>query len=210
MYIYINMDRYKLNKIFPAFYPKYPYIQRFVHIFLELSVISYIFAPQINFNMAVTTAKIPVKKFVGQWLMFHFGNPVRFPDYSLENMDLRRFSLSKHEYQKLGIVEDENEFTVDVVIPKSKHKPPTVYHYYGKQGRAVINDSIERLFRQNMFAELGDRIMRGHDLNVAILAWCEKHGIDTAYSNTIKQRYYRIRDTYQKQGIDLRKKVNAC
>ena len=43
----------------------------------------------------------------------------------------------------------------------------------------------------------------------AIYAWCEKHGIDIDYADTIRQRYYRIRDQYTKKGIDLMKKTKS-
>lgn len=157
----------------------------------------------------VYTVYIPVKPFVAQWLKFHFGDPVKFPDFSLENQDLRRFSLSKHEYQKLKIKETEHNGGVLVVLPQSKSKDPATYHYLGKRGEEAVVDSIERLFRRNMFCELGDETMRGCNLNIAIRAFCEKHGIEEQYSNTIKQRYYRIRDSYQKCGIDLRKKTKT-
>lgn len=43
----------------------------------------------------------------------------------------------------------------------------------------------------------------------AIYAWCEKHGIDIDYADTIRQRYYRIREQYAKKGIDLMKKKKS-
>lgn len=157
----------------------------------------------------IWTVYIPVKPFVAQWLKFHYGDPVRFPDLSLENQDLRRFTLNKHEYDRLGIKRSEHNGGVLVVLPQSKHKDPETYHYLGKRGEEAVIDSIERIFKQNMFCELGDETMRGCNLNIAIKAWCEKHGIDEQYSNTIKQRYYRIRDCYQQCGIDLRKKTKS-
>ena len=164
----------------------------------------------INFIMKeVYTVFIPVKPFVAQWLKFHFGDPVKFPDFSLENQDLKRFSLNKKEYKRLGIKEREHNGGVMVVLPQSKSKDPEYYHYLGRRGEDAIVDSCERIFRRNMFCELGDETMRGCNLNVAIKAWCEKHGIDEQYCNTIKQRYYRIRDSYQDCGIDLRKKSKS-
>ena len=40
----------------------------------------------------------------------------------------------------------------------------------------------------------------------AIYAWCEQHGIAIDYADTIRQRWYRLRNAYIKNNIDLTEK----
>lgn len=74
------------------------------------------------------------------------------------------------------------------------------------RGKNAIVQCCELLFNRNLWVELGDMSAIGCKTMTAIYAWCEKHGIDVEYAYTIRQRWYRLRDSYTKKGIDLMKK----
>ena len=76
---------------------------------------------------------LKVKPLIAQWLAFHYGTPVRFPDQSAENACIRRF-LTR---QPSGIPKMQGEGEVAVCIPDSKQKPVVTYNYLGTHARAA-------------------------------------------------------------------------
>ena len=92
-----------------------------------------------------------------------------------------------------------------IVIPESKAKDPTIYNYLGPRAKEAVIESIEDLFRRNMWAELGDMMANEQSVGVnkIVAAWCEMHGIDDDYIETIRQKFYRIRKAYTNKGINL-------
>ncbi|MBS1438245.1 MAG: hypothetical protein HP007_10830 [Bacteroides sp.] len=50
---------------------------------------------------------------------------------------------------------------------------------------------------------MSDLTKRDCGLNKTIAAWCEMHGIDDDYSETVRQKYYRMRTSYSRRGIFL-------
>lgn len=90
-----------------------------------------------------------------------------------------------------------------IVIPDSKAKPPQYYNYLGKKAKAAVKETIEDLFRANLWNEMSDLTRRNCGLNKTIAAWCEMHGIDDDYSETVRQKFYRMRTNYSRRGIFL-------
>lgn len=74
------------------------------------------------------------------------------------------------------------------------------------RGKIAVEECCEYLFKRNLWNELGDMSDIGCNLMTAIYAYCEEHGIDIIYADTVRQRYYRVRDQYSKKGINLMKK----
>jgi len=58
----------------------------------------------------------------------------------------------------------------------------------------------------NVYSTLNDMSAIGCSVLNAIDAWCEMHGIDIEYDRTILMRYNRLRKSYEKKGIDLRRR----
>ena len=54
-----------------------------------------------------------------------------------------------------------------------------------------------------MWAELDGMFDGTVGLNKTIAAWCELHGIDDDYVETVRQKYYRMRNSYNKRGVFL-------
>lgn len=143
---------------------------------------------------------IKLEKYLSQWLVHALGNPVRFPAQSNENAVIRRF------LQKLpdGIQpEMPFEGATAIVIPDSKAKDPAIFNYLGPRAKEAVTEAIEDLFRRSLWAELGDMFDGSVGLNKTIAAWCELHGIDDDYVETVRQKFYRIRKSYNKKGVFL-------
>lgn len=146
---------------------------------------------------------IKLKPFVAQFLTHSLGNPVEFPAQSPENSTIHYFIDRLPEEKQPDSYQSD---LTAIAIPDSKTKPAASFNYLGPRGKNAIVECCEHLFNRNMWNELGDMSDLGCKTMTAIYAWCEKHGIDCDYADTIRQRYYRIRDSYTKRGIDLMKK----
>lgn len=153
---------------------------------------------------------IPVKPFVKQWLLTHYdGEPIAFPSQSLENAVIKRFTM---KLPKGKVPELQKEGEVAIKIPESKAKPASTYYYLGALGKEAVEEVIEDNFKLCLWNEIWS-LYRSYEnqgiskhLNAILRAWMEHHGISIRYEETIKQRFYRIREAYRKKGIDLIRK----
>lgn len=156
---------------------------------------------------------IKIEKYLEQWLTHSLGHPVKFPAQSNENAVIRRFLQRNPEGCSPGLMQDG---LTAIVIPDSKAKDPSVYNYLGPHAQEAVIEAIEDLFRRNMWTELGDMSDITVGLNKMVAAWCEMHGIDDDYVETVRQKYYRIRKSYTQKGINLqsltrvKEDKNAC
>jgi hypothetical protein len=95
--------------------------------------------------------------------------------------------------------------SVPVLIPDSVAKPPETYNYMGVRGKKAVREAIKDLFVRAMWADISQLEKSSVGLNSLIAAWCEKNGIGIDRINTVRQAYYRIRDSYARKEINLRK-----
>lgn len=138
---------------------------------------------------------LQLEPFVSQWLIHSYGSPVKFPAQSVENATIRRFLAKQPE----GAEGMEKEGTA-IVIPDSKAKPPIVYNYLGKHGKAAVTECIEDNFNRCLWMEMCDTDLDRMSIMTAIYAWCELHGINVDHGFTIRQRFYRMREAYLRKG----------
>ena len=155
-------------------------------------------------NMSKFVIYLKLQPFVAQWLHHHYGNPVQFQPKSVENSTILQFTQKLPEGRQPDTAADG---LTAVCIPDNEKKDPSVYNYLGPKGKEAVVDCIERTFKLMMWSELNDMSDVGCSVLGAIDAWCEMHGIDIEYDRTILMRYNRIRNSYVKKGVDLRRKM---
>lgn len=144
-----------------------------------------------------------VKPFIGQWLTYHFGNPIVFPARSAENACIRRFvGLRPRDWKP----KKPEGYIVPVTIPETKRKKSICWNYMSKSACEALVEIIEETFKMQMWNDLNDMTRCGCTILKCVRAWCENNGISTDYDYTLKMRYQRMRNSYLKCGIDLRKK----
>lgn len=152
-------------------------------------------------SMSKFVIYIKLEKYISEWLTHSLGYPVRFPNGSNENAVIRAFiqQTPKGETPKTAA-----EGMTPIYIPDSKAKPPESYNYMTDSGKKAVREAIHDLFTRNLWNELRpiDSI-KGVGVNTRIAAWCEMHGIGLDRVETVRQKYYRIRDAYKKRGINL-------
>ena len=57
-----------------------------------------------------------------------------------------------------------------------------------------------------MWTELSQRFIQRQVKQMTVVrAWCEEHGIDIDYADTIRQRYYRMQRQYENKGVKVEK-----
>ena len=78
---------------------------------------------------------IKVERYIKEWLIFHFGNPVRFPDRSFENEVLHRMLTRRPPNEPPELPSDD---TVSIVITDNKHRRPEFYNYLGFHGQRTV------------------------------------------------------------------------
>lgn len=141
---------------------------------------------------------LQLEPFVSQWLTHSYGSPVKFPAQSVENATIRRFLAKQPE----GATSIEREGTA-IALPDSKAKPTLVYNHLGKHGKAALTECIEDNFKRCLWMEMCDADFDRMGMTRAMCAWCEMHGISVEYADTIRQRFYRIRESYRRKGIGM-------
>ena len=143
---------------------------------------------------------IKLEKYLSEWLTHSLGCPVRFPNGSNENAVIRAFIQKTPEDE---IPEKASDDATPIYIPDSKAKPPESYNYMTESGKKAVREAIMDLFTRNLWNELRpiDNINIG--VNTRVAAWCEMHGIGLDRVETVRQKYYRIREAYKKRGINL-------
>lgn len=150
--------------------------------------------------MAQMVIYIRLPKYLAEWLTHSLGDPVKFPAQSNENAVIRAFIQPVPEGDK---PQTGGEGYTAIVIPESKAKPPETYNYIGPSGQDAVKEAIMDLFVQNLWADLS-KLENSHiGVNTRVRAWCEMHGIDLDRVETVRQKYYRIREAYTKRGINL-------
>lgn len=143
---------------------------------------------------------IKLEKYLSEWLTHSLGCPVRFPTGSNENAVIRTFLL-RLPPDTLPLMATPE--TTPIFIPDSKSKPPECYNYMGPRGLKALHEAIMDLFIRNLWNDLRPIEHSRIGVNTRIAAWCEMHGISLDRVETVRQKYYRIRDAYTKKGINL-------
>ena len=141
------------------------------------------------------------EKYLAEWLTHSLGDPVVFPSCSNENAVIRAFIDKAPDGEP---VQQKQDGEIAIAIPDSKAKPPETYHYMSASGKKAIREAVLDLFTRNLWNDLRSLENSPIGVNTRIAAWCEMHGIGIDSVETVRQRFYRIRDAYTKQGINLR------
>lgn len=148
---------------------------------------------------------LTLKPFIAQWLRHHFGDPAVFLAQSVENACIRHFLT--HQPKRLPLMRQNEE--VAICIPDSKQKPVITYNYLSINARKAVAECIEDTFRMQLWRDLSDIEQCQCTLLSAVRAWCEANGVSLDYDYTLKMRYQRMRNSYLKHGIDLRRTARA-
>ena len=147
---------------------------------------------------------VHLEPFLKQWLLHSFQEPVSFPAQSVANATIRHFVTRQPADKPVPLKEDGD---VAIRIPDSKYKKPSIFNYLTQYGHAALREHINDLFNLDLWANLSDVATNNLHIMNSIYQYCDDHNIDIEYANTIRQRFYRMRKSYEKHGIRLEKKT---
>lgn len=153
--------------------------------------------------MSQSVIYLKLKPFIRQYLVHAFGDPVRFDDHSVTNARIISVLQRKPGYHCPDTPADD---LTAVCIPYSKQKDPAAFNFVSSKGKTLIIEHIEAVFLMNLWNEMSQMCGDDTKLQTAAYAWCEMHGIDLDYADTIRMRYYREKKKLLEHGIDLRSK----
>jgi hypothetical protein len=153
--------------------------------------------------MSQSVIYLKLKPFIRQYLVHAFGDPVRFDDHSVTNA--RIISVLQRR-PGASCPEPPADDLTAVCIPYSKQKDPASFNFVSSSGKNLIIEHIEAIFLMNLWNEMSQMCGDDTKLQTAAYAWCEMHGIDLDYADTIRMRYYREKKKLLEHGIDLRSK----
>lgn len=146
--------------------------------------------------------QIRVERYIKEWLEFHLGSPVKFPERSYENALLHSY-LGKRPAD--APPEKTRGDCVAVVITDCLHRKPEYYNYLGTRGHRVMASAIDGLFRLAMWSGCAPLLHADTELNRGIDKWCAENGISLDAREAVRQKFYRMRKAYLKTGIILGK-----
>lgn len=158
------------------------------------------------------TISIHLPYYLGQWLTHALGSPVRFPSQSYENRLLSRL-LTRRPMEGTHTVSPMSDddggtqrMQVEIIIPDNSMHRPEYYNHLSRRARALMADAIETLFRIHLWSECVSFIHSRTGLNTGIDQWCRRQGIGIEYREAVRQKFYRMRRAYERDGIILGEK----
>lgn len=159
------------------------------------------------------TVSILLPYYLAQWLTHALGNPVKFPVQSYENRLLSRL-LSRRPRGEGSCATSPvaegnahaNRQRVSLVIPDNDLRRPEYFNYLSVRARAQMAEAIEALFRLHLWSECVCLIHSRQRLNQGIDQWCRRQGISIEYREAVRQKFYRMRRAYEREGIILGEK----
>ena len=148
-----------------------------------------------------------------QWLTHTLGNPVKIPVQSYENRLLSRL-LSRRPRGEGSratspVTEGDaraNRKRVSLVIPDNDLHRSEYFNHLSVRASAQMAEAIDTLFRLHLWSECVCLIHSRQGLNQGLDQWCRRQGISIEYRETVRQKFYRMRRAYERDGIILGEK----
>lgn len=144
---------------------------------------------------------INLPKYLSEWLISHFGNPVVFPHSSPQNAIIRTFLLQRPADE---LPDTGGDGLTAIAIPDSVAKPPERFNHMKRLGKKAVAESCKDLFLRALWSDISPIVDSPVGLNSLIGAWCEQNGISVDHIETVRQCFYRIRKNFSSHGVNLR------
>ena len=160
------------------------------------------------------TVFISLPFYLSDWLVYLYGEPLKFPTRSPENDLLhvlavrsgcRRCPASMHSIDQTRATHRR----VRVFLPDRSFHKPEHYHHLSAECAAVFVRYLHRIFRLTLWNVGCSLIESGRPLAPGIDDWCASHGITVAHREAVRRKFYRIRSGYAARGIVLRQRLSS-
>ena len=143
-----------------------------------------------------------VEPYLKAWLESNFGEPVVLPKDSPENKTIVRFLELKGSRENEEVTDSESNLRI--LIQGTREKRPERFNYLPERAKKILISSLDGLFEQNLWQDFNhQRKLNKCSIIDFIYAWMEDYKIPFDAHETLRQRYYRLRRTYEKEGVYL-------
>lgn len=164
-------------------------------------------------HMKNLTTHILVEPYLQEWAYHRFGHPVKLPRTSAENLLLTRIlqkppTTTEKTPSHQGR-EGRRLVPLHIRIPDNPLHRPEYYNHLSRRSAARLRHSLEDLFRLHLWSSCRHlvhsrgRLLRGLD------EWCRAQGIHLDHREGVRQKFYRMRRSYEASGIIIGRK-NQC
>lgn len=142
------------------------------------------------------TLQIYLRPHLAAWLRTRWGNPVRFPVRSYENM-LLHFLVTRGRCAPCPLSPPEAEKErVSIVLTDCAHRRPEYYHHLTRRASLDFARELERQFRLQLWQECSPLLLQRSGLNSGLERWCQRQGIKVEHREGVRQKFYRMRKIY--------------
>ncbi len=152
------------------------------------------------------TLQVALRPHLASWLRTKYGDPVRFPPRSYENLLLHSL-VTRGRYASGAVsLQGPGKELQRITLTDHATRRPEYYHHLTRRAAQTFASAIERQFRLALWCECSPLLYRPTGLNRGIDAWCQRQGISVEYREGVRQKFYRMRKEYQKNCHDSGKK----
>lgn len=146
------------------------------------------------------TISIHLERAVRQWAVNAFGSPLRFPTHSPSESLVMHAVIPSFAPLDTPPLRTGNTL---VVVPVRTGFLAEAFDL-SEEGAKMVEEEVNRLFEVDLWTAMLPNVCES-GLNLAIYNWCRKHGIDYDVEDTVRQRFYRLRERYRRVGVALGK-----
>lgn len=152
------------------------------------------------------TLQISLRPHLASWLRTKYGDPVRFPPRSYENLLLHSLVTRGRYAEGAATLEGPGKELLSITLTDHSTRRPEYYHHLTRRAALTFAAAMEWQFRLALWQECSPLLLSSTGLNHGIYAWCQRQGIKVEHREGVRQKFYRMRKEYQKGCHDSGKK----
>jgi len=144
------------------------------------------------------TISLYVAPYIADWLVHHFGEPVRFPNGSPENVMLRYYTSKRAPEQ---VEHPRHTRPVRIILPDHPYKRAQYYCHLSDKNRGKFCRMLSELFKAQLWTDNVRLLTSRTEIKDGLICWCRKNGVGTQHLDTVTKIFYRARLRYQRAGL---------
>lgn len=144
------------------------------------------------------TLQIALRPHLASWLRTKYGDPVRFPPRSYENLLLHSLVTRGRYAEGAATLEGPGKELQRITLTDHSTRRPEYYHHLTRRAALTFAAALERQFRLQLWQECSPLLLHRTGLNSGIERWCQRQGIKVEHREGVRQKFYRMRKEYPK------------
>lgn len=165
----------------------------------------------------MNTILLQTSKYLREWAIHTFGNPVRFPLRSREHALLRYYlglrpkGMEPETERSFMRLTEGGKKPLRIAVPVIRWKPFSRFNYLPEKGRRALRGSLKALFDITLWNEMEPHLYSlPRVIRREIDIWCERHGISPDNAETVLQHFREMQRTYAQHNVPVRRKYRCA